>query len=225
MTSRGIDAPELLAESLLDPADVVLVEGDLSGSHHGVHGVRGRSPGSALRRGRARRRRPRGTAGWPRPKLPYTIPDFLNPSGRSLSVERRAALAALTRQYGLLVVEDVAYRELSVSRERRGQPEALPPDVVVHVRTFSKTVVPNVRVGWAAGPSALIGRRAEAKMNSDQCAGALAQRLVEEHLRRGHLDRQLVACRARYVHRCSTCSRRCAGRCHRLQLGHTGRHR
>jgi 2-aminoadipate transaminase len=138
-----------------------------------------------------------------RPKLLYTIPDHQNPSGRTMSEDRRAALAALARRYGLLVVEDVAYRELSFGGERATSLWTLAPDVVVQIGTFSKTFFPGVRLGWATGPAALIGRMVEAKQNSDQCAGALGQRLVEEYLRGGHLDRQLERSRALYAERCA----------------------
>ncbi len=52
--------------------------------------------------------------GW-RPKILYTIPDFQNPSGLSMTLERRQELVALARQYGFMILEDVAYRELSFS--------------------------------------------------------------------------------------------------------------
>jgi 2-aminoadipate transaminase len=58
-----------------------------------------------------------------------------------------------------------------------------------------------VRLGWAAGPSEVIAQLVTAKQNSDQCSGALGQRMLEEYGRGGHLDRQLVASRALYARR------------------------
>jgi 2-aminoadipate transaminase len=120
-----------------------------------------------------------------------------------MSPDRRSALVALARHYGLLLVEDVAYRELSFADERAPSLWTLAPDVVVQIGTFSKTFFPGVRLGWAAGPAPVIAQMVEAKQNSDQCAGALGQRLVEEYLRGGHLDRQLVQSRALYAGRCA----------------------
>lgn len=205
VTSGGIDALELLAKGLLDPGDVVLVEAPtylgaimgFAGYEADVRGVPMDEDGldvDALAD---------LLAGGLRPKLLYTIPDHQNPSGRTMSEDRRTALAALARRYGLLVVEDVAYRELSFRDERATSLWSLAPDVVVQIGTFSKIFFPGVRLGWAAGPAALIHQMVEAKQNSDQCAGALGQRLVEEYLRGGHLDRQLGLSRALYADRCS----------------------
>jgi len=73
--------------------------------------------------------------------------------------------------------------------------------VVVQAGTFSKIFFPGVRLGWAAGPADVIAQLAIAKQNSDQCSGALGQRMLEEYGRGGHLDTQLVASRALYARR------------------------
>lgn len=203
MTSGGIDALELLSKSLLDPGDVVLAEaptylGAIMAFHSyqarvravaaDEHGLDIDELEAVLRSGL-------------KPKLLYTIPDHQNPSGLTLSADRRVALVALARRYGLLIVEDVAYRELSFSGERLQSLWSLGPDVVVQIGTYSKTFFPGVRLGWAAGPRHLVSRMVEAKQNSDQCAGALGQRLVQEYMAQGHLDRQLVKSRNLYAER------------------------
>lgn len=205
VTSGGIDALELLAKSLLDPGDVVLVEAPsylgaimgFAGYEADVRGVPMDEDGldvdalaALLEQGL-------------RPKLLYTIPDHQNPTGLTMSEDRRRSLAALAQRYGLLLVEDVAYRELSFTDERGTSLWTLAPDVVVQIGTFSKTFFPGVRLGWAAGPAVLIEQMVQAKQNSDQCAGALGQRLVEDYMRGGHLDRQLMASRALYASRCT----------------------
>ena len=205
VTSGGIDALELLAKSLLDPGDVVLVEAPtylgaimgFAGYEADVRGVPMDDDGLDVDALAAL------LAEGLRPKLLYTIPDHQNPSGRSMSEDRRRSLASLAQRYGLLVVEDVAYRELSFTDDRGTSLWTLAPDVVVQVGTFSKTFFPGVRLGWAAGPAVLIEQMVRAKQNSDQCAGALGQRLVEDFLRGGHLDRQLTVSRALYATRCT----------------------
>ncbi len=204
VTSGGIDALALLAKSLIDPGDVVVVEApsylgaimgftsyeaDVRGVPMDEHGLDVEALSRMLAAGL-------------QPKLLYTIPDHQNPSGRTLSTERRTALVALARKYGLLIVEDVAYRELSFTKGRCASLWSLAPDVVVQIGTFSKIFFPGVRLGWAAGPSQLISRMVEAKQNSDQCSGALGQRLVEQYLREGHLDHQLGLSRRLYAERC-----------------------
>lgn len=137
-----------------------------------------------------------------RPKLVYTIPDHQNPAGVSLSAERRRALVELARRNGFLIVEDVAYRELGWDEERKPSLWELGPDVVLQAGTFSKIFFPGVRLGWAAGPPEVVARLRWAKQLTDQCAGALGQRLLEEYARRGLLDDQIARARELYRGRC-----------------------
>jgi 2-aminoadipate transaminase len=137
-----------------------------------------------------------------RPKLVYTIPDYQNPMGVSMSAERRQALVELARRDGFLVVEDVAYRELGWEEHQPPSLWSLGPDVVLQAGTFSKIFFPGVRLGWAAGPAEVVSRLVWAKQLTDQCAGALGQRLLEEHGRRGWLDEQIAAARTLYRSRC-----------------------
>src|SRR5512132_2791413 len=138
-----------------------------------------------------------------RPKLAYSIPDNQNPAGVTLSAERRGALVELARRYGFPIVEDVAYRELDFEAD-----DALPslwslaPDVVVQAGTTSKTFFPGLRLGWAVAPAEISRRLVSAKQITDQCAGALGQRLFEEYVRRGWIDEQLAESRALYARKC-----------------------
>ena len=116
----------------------------------------------------------------------------------SLAAERRAPLVELARRYGFLIVEDVAYRELGFTDETLPSLWSLGPDVVVQAGTTSKTFCPGVRLGWAVGPAEVSARLVAAKQLTDQCAGALGQRLFEESARRGWIDEQLTRSRALY---------------------------
>jgi 2-aminoadipate transaminase len=119
-----------------------------------------------------------------------------------MSAERRRELADLARRYDFLILEDVAYRELGFGAA--APPPSLwslAPDVVLQAGTFSKIFSPGFRMGWAAGPAGIISRLVIAKQNSDQCAGALGQRMLEEYGRGGHLDRQIAASRVLYERR------------------------
>jgi 2-aminoadipate transaminase len=131
-------------------------------------------------------------------KLLYTIPDFQNPAGVTLAPERREVLVEVARRHGLLIVEDVAYRDLGFGDDRVPSLWTLAPDVVVQAGTFSKTFFPGVRLGWAAGPAEIVPKLIWAKQNTDQCAGALGQRLLEEYGRRGLLDERVAAARSLY---------------------------
>jgi 2-aminoadipate transaminase len=203
VTSGGIDCLELVARTFIDPGDCVVVEAP---SYLG-----------AIMAFRAHQAQVRGVpvdeagmrvdvladllGGGLRPKVLYTIPDYQNPTGLSLSPERRTALAELARRYGFLIVEDVAYAELGFGAAVPRSLWSLAPEVTVQAGTFSKTFCPGARLGWATGPQEVIAQLAIAKQNTDQCAGALGQRMLEEYGRGGHMDRQLVASRALYARR------------------------
>jgi 2-aminoadipate transaminase len=204
VTSGGIEALELVAKSFLDPGDTAVVEGptylgaimafrgfeaDVVAVPLDDEGLEVDTLARALARGL-------------RPKLLYTIPDHQNPAGVTLAAERRTALVDLARRYGFLVVEDVAYRELGFDGSALPSLWSGGRDVVVQAGTTSKTFFPGVRLGWAAGPAEVVAQLVSAKQNSDQCAGALGQRLFEEYARRGWIDEQLERSRALYARRC-----------------------
>ncbi len=203
VTSGNIDAMALLAKAMLDAGDVVAVESPtylgaidaFRGLQADVRGVPMEADGIDVE---ALARLCSTTA----VKLLYTIPDHQNPTGITMSDERRAALVEVCRRHGVLVIEDVAYRELGFTAEMSPTLWELAPDVVTQIGTTSKTFFPGVRLGWAVGPAPVVAQMVIAKQNSDQCAGALGQRLLEEYLRGGHMDPQLRRSIALYSHRC-----------------------
>jgi 2-aminoadipate transaminase len=204
VTSGGIDCTELLAKSLLDPGDRVVVEsptylGAIMGFRSyeaDVHDVPMDADGMQVD----------VLAGWfaegLRPKIVYTIPDHQNPTGRTMPLERRHALVDLCRHYGVCILEDVAYRELGYDGTWLPSLWSIGPDTVVQAGTFSKLLFPGLRLGWACGPSPLIAQLAVAKQNADQCSAALGQRMLEEYGRGGNFDTQLPHARAFYERRC-----------------------
>jgi 2-aminoadipate transaminase len=203
ITSGGIDCMELVAKSYVDPGDVVAVEAPtylgaimaFRGYEADVRGVPVDGDGMQVDVLAGQ------LAAGLRPKILYTIPDFQNPTGLTMSAERRHELIALARRYGFLILEDVAYSELGFDRAPPPSMWSMAPDVVLQAGTFSKIFCPGVRMGWAAGPAEIISRLVVAKQNSDQCSGALGQRMLEEYGRSGQMDRQLVASRALYARR------------------------
>lgn len=117
-----------------------------------------------------------------RPKLLYLVPDFQNPTGITMSLERRKAVVALCRRYGVPIVEDTAYTAL------RYEGEALPSlfelddrsdgGIVIYAGTFSKTLVPALRVGWLMGARPVIDKLVLVKQGSDLHTGTLNQMVV-----------------------------------------------
>jgi 2-aminoadipate transaminase len=203
ITSGGIDCLELVAKTYLDPGDIVIVEAPTYlGAIMAFRGYEARVHGVPVDAGglRVDVLADELAAGL-RPKILYTIPDFQNPSGLSMTIERRRELVALARRYGFLIVEDVAYRELSFNHAPPPALWTLAPDVVVQAGTFSKIFCPGFRLGWAAGPAEIIARLVVAKQNSDQCSGAFGQRLLEEYGRTGQMEIQVVSSRVLYARR------------------------
>jgi 2-aminoadipate transaminase len=201
VTSGGMECLALLCQALIDPGDAVAVE---EPTYLGALMAFGGAEARAV---------PVGTdadgllvdalaerleAGL-RPKFVYVIPEYQNPTGRTLSLDRRRALVGLCRRHGVLIVEDVAYRELAFDGASLPTLWSLGPDVVLQMGTFSKTFFPGVRLGWAAGPADVVAELVAAKQNTDQCAGGLGQRLVEEYGRAGGFERHLPAARALYA--------------------------
>jgi len=204
ITSGGIEALELIGKSFLDPGDVVVVEAPTYlGAIQSFRSFEAELvPVSVDENGLDVAALEQRLAGGLRPKLLYTIPDHQNPAGISLAADRRPTLVELARFYGFLVVEDVAYRELSFDGDSLASLWSLGTDIVVQVGTTSKTLFPGVRLGWAAGPAGVVDRLVEAKQVTDQCAGALGQRLFEEADRRGWIDEQVARSRALYRRKC-----------------------
>src|SRR3954451_4020227 len=205
VTSGGIEALELVSKSFLDRGDAVVVEAPtylgaimaFRSFEADVHAVPLDGDGLEVDALATL------LEGGLRPKLLYTIPDHQNPAGLTLSLERRRALVELARRYGFLIVEDVAYRELGFDGSAPESLWSMAPDVVVQAGTTSKTFFPGVRLGWAAGPPEVVAQLVSAKQNTDQCSGALGQRLFEEYVRRGWIDEQLAASRALYAEKCT----------------------
>src|SRR4051812_48590205 len=139
ITSGGIEALELLCKTFLDSGDTVVVEAPTYlGALMAFRGYEAEIAGIPLDEdGLQVDELERALAGGLRPKLLYTIPDHQNPAGVSLSPERRERLVELAREYGFLIVEDVAYRELRFEGDWPASLWSLAPDVVAQAGTTS----------------------------------------------------------------------------------------
>lgn len=203
VTSGGIDALTLLTRVFLEPGDSVVAEaptylGALMGftqSGAEVIGVPMDRDGMCVDDLELRLA---ARANRPAPKLCYVIPDYQNPTGLTLSVERRLALVETCRRHGILIVEDVAYRELGFGGDLAPSLWSLGPDVVLQIGTFSKILFPGARLGWAIGPPEVVAAMSVAKQNSDQCAGALGQQIMTAFVEGGHFPAHLARARALY---------------------------
>jgi len=147
-------------------------------------------------------------------KFLYVLPNFQNPAGVTLSLERRRRLVELASHYGTPIVEDDPYGQL------RYEGEHLPPLVkldadlhgcaygerafrggVLYLGTLSKTLAPGLRLGWVVAPEEVIGRLATAKQAVDLHTGTFVQMLAWETARGGFLDRHVRRIRKVYGER------------------------
>ena len=137
------------------------------------------------------------------PKMIYTIPTFQNPTGRTLSLERRKKVAALANHYGVVVAEDDPYRDL------RYRGSDLPPikcfdenGWVVFLGSFSKVISPGLRVGYLAGDSGILRKCTIGKQSTDVHTANLNQAIVDQYLRRNLLENHVRRISSDYARQC-----------------------
>jgi 2-aminoadipate transaminase len=116
-----------------------------------------------------------------RPKYVYTIPTVQNPTGSILPRERREALLALTRKHGVPVFEDECYADLTWDGSGPPSLYAMDPQQVIHIGSFSKTLAPSLRLGYAVAVPEVMSRLVACKREADSGTGALDQMVVAEY--------------------------------------------
>ncbi|HEV8658630.1 MAG TPA: PLP-dependent aminotransferase family protein [Thermoanaerobaculia bacterium] len=200
VTTGSQQALDLIAHTLLDPGDVVLVElpsyiGGTSSFYArsaNVVGVAQDDDGivpSSLEEA-ARRTKP---------KLLYTIPNFQNPSGRLMTQQRRAEVRKLAAKHDFLIIEDDPYGELVyVDADTTPIKTSDPENRVIYLGSFSKVLAPGLRCGWIVAAPELIEKLEIAKQAADLCSGMLDQSIVDEFCARGELPAQIAKVRAFY---------------------------
>lgn len=136
-------------------------------------------------------------------KLVYVVPNFQNPTGVLLSLEKRRRLLDWVERRNLLIVEDDPYGTVYfdiVAAEAHTRPMRADDSRgrVIYLSTFSKTLAPGFRVGWMVAPPALIDRFDAAKQSADLTSGSLDQRIVYEAVRRGVVEQLAPRLRTLY---------------------------
>lgn len=139
-------------------------------------------------------------------KLAYVMPNYHNPTGVTLAAERRQRIMALLQQHPTLLLEDNPYEELRYDGEPLPGLLALdlPPDEggrVIRAGTFSKTLMPGLRLGWAIGPKEVIAQLTKAKQAVDLHTSTFNQFLAVELLHRRYLEQSLPVLRQIYRER------------------------
>ncbi|HEX7191571.1 MAG TPA: PLP-dependent aminotransferase family protein [Thermoanaerobaculia bacterium] len=205
VTTGSQQALDLVAHTLLDPGDTVLVElptyiGGTSSFHARsakLAGVEQDDDGivpESLAEVAARTR----------PKLLYVIPNFQNPSGRLMTQERRGRVLEIAREFDFVVIEDDPYGELVYVDGADTTPLKSRDDIdrdkgrVIYLGSFSKVLAPGLRCGFIVAPPAIASRLEIAKQAADLCSGMLDQSIVDEFCASGALRPQIEKVRAFY---------------------------
>lgn len=115
-------------------------------------------------------------------KLLYTVPNFHNPAGVTLSAERRPQILEIARRYGVLVLEDNPYGLLGFDRDPLPAMRALDADGVIYLGSFSKTFAPGYRVGWAVAPHAVREKLVLASESAILCPSNASQLAISAYL-------------------------------------------
>jgi 2-aminoadipate transaminase len=191
VTSGSQQAIDLVVRALVDPGDVFLVEtASYPGTLHllaaaGARVLRVKWDDEGPDLGELRR------LGAERPKGLYLMPNFHNPLGTSISPQRREEIVAWSHAAGVPLIEDDYDADLGIDGEPVPPPlRALDADVC-HIGTFSKKLIPALRVGYLVCPPALRAKVIALKTDQDNGTSALLQHALAEFLRRGHLHTHL----------------------------------
>jgi 2-aminoadipate transaminase len=213
-SQQGLD---LIARILCDPGDVVLVElptytGAIAAFRDvqaDLVGVRQASDGIDL--GDLEAVIARERAAGKRVNCIYVVPNFQNPAGLLIGLEKRRGLLEVASRHNLLIIEDDPYGELYFGDDEAHLTRPIKVDDVegrvVYLSSFSKTLAPGFRVAWIAAPAALAAKLDVAKQAADLCTGSLDQRVVFEAWRRGVLAARVPGLRAHYRHKKETMER------------------
>ncbi|MGN7383125.1 L,L-diaminopimelate aminotransferase [Chlamydia abortus] len=207
LTTGSQQSIDLLTRIYIDPGDVILVQQPtylaalqvFQARGARVVAVKGDEFGMDLEDAAAKIKQHQ-------PKLLYVTPTFSNPTGYVWNLERRQGILQLCRRHNVLILEDDPYGELQYSSDRL-YPSIFSLDThphgsaVVYTSTFSKTVAPALRTGWAIGDPAIIRNMARAKQAADLHSSSMDQQALYELLCRFDLDAHIAGIRKDYEQR------------------------
>lgn len=135
-------------------------------------------------------------------RLLYSLPNFQNPTGRTLSLQRRQQLVEVCARLGLPLIEDDPYGALSYNGEPLPKMLTMNPGGVIYMGSFSKVLTPGIRLGYVVAPTALIQKLEQAKQAADLHTAQLTQMVVYEAVKDGFLQTHIPTIRKLYADQC-----------------------
>jgi 2-aminoadipate transaminase len=200
ITHGSQQAIDLVARILLEPEDVVVLETptylaalqafDSYGALYSVVPMDGKGMRTSLLP---------GLLGSGKVKLIYTLPNYQNPTGITMSAERREELVQTSQRYGVPILSDEAYIDLRYDGDELPMLHRLGKSSnVISTGTFSKTIVPGIRVGWVVAPEEVVEKLSQVKQITDLHSNSFAQRVVYRYCEGGKLPAQIERLRSAY---------------------------
>jgi 2-aminoadipate transaminase len=214
ITSGSQQALDLLGKIFINPGDKILTEAPTylgaiqAWNTYGAEYVTVRSDNNGMITDDLERALRYG------PKFIYVLPNFQNPSGTTLSLERRIQLVDLAERYGIPIVEDDPYGQLRYEGEHIPAVEVLDCRIretktcysgnVIYLSTFSKTLAPGLRLAWVVAPPEVIRKLVQAKQGTDLHTATFNQVVAYEVLKNGFLNEHINLIRSVYRERRDT---------------------
>ncbi len=204
ITTGSEQALDLVGKALVDPGDVVLVEQptylcavDVFKSY-GARLVSVAMDDDGMRTDALEET----LKAHPEAKLLYTVPNFQNPTGRTIPLERRQKMAELAAKYDLTILEDNPYGEIRFAGEHVPAVKSFDHDGhVCYMGTFSKTLAPGFRLGWVVADKRIVDKLTVLKQSADLHTDNLAQYATVEYLKNNDLDAHVKEISALYSRR------------------------
>jgi 2-aminoadipate transaminase len=211
VTTGGQQVIDLVCKTLIDPGDVIVAEAPTypgavpAFSAYQADVVQIAMDDEGMRVDELEETLERLEREGRRPKFIYTIPNFQNPAGVTLSLARRRRLVQVAHERELLVLEDNPYGLL------RYEGEPLPTllsldggEFVIYLGTFSKILSPGIRLGWAVAPGPVLEKMTQGKQGTDLCSSSLSQLFVATYFAEGDWQDYVASLRELYRRRRDT---------------------
>jgi 2-aminoadipate transaminase len=182
---------DLVCKTLVDPGDVVVTEAPTypgavpTFSAYQADVVQVRMDREGMRTDELSDTLDQLEAAGRRPKFIYTVPNFHNPAGITMSRDRRHELVRIAAERELLILEDNPYGLLRFEGEALPALRSLDEDFVIYAGTFSKILSPGVRLGWTVAPPPVLARMNIGKQASDLCSSSISQYFVSAYFESG----------------------------------------
>lgn len=202
VTSGAQQAIEVVARAFIDPGDYILTENpSYLGAMQAFNYYRARYVAIEMDEDGMKIDQVVSRIEKYRPKLIYTVSNFQNPTGITMSLERRKALIDIAISYDIPIIDDNPYYQIRFEGEPIPTLKALGGDEVIELGTFSKTIAPGLRIGWMNGSDSIMPQLEKVKQCTDLHTNTFCQYMIYEYINAGELESHIETIKADYRHK------------------------